>query len=140
MRQLTINHLAVVAAIVSTFVLGFLWYGPIFGDPWMQMVGLTPEDVAEGGSAGTWITNVISSAAGMYALAWLFTKLNVESITQGVMISAIIGLAFVLLPRMTNDLFANNPYGLAWVTGGFEVAKLVVGGIILSAWRKYTDG
>ncbi|MEM7375058.1 MAG: DUF1761 domain-containing protein [Bacteroidota bacterium] len=136
MKGLNINHLAVVAAIVSTFVLGFLWYGPLFGDSWMSMVGLTQADVEAGGSAGTWITNVISSAAGMYGLAWLFAKLNVSSIAQGVMIAAIIGIAFVLLPRMTNDLFASNPYGLSWITGGFEVVKLVIGGIILSAWRK----
>jgi len=39
MKELKINYLAVLVAVVLQFVLGFLWYGPLFGEPWMEMVG-----------------------------------------------------------------------------------------------------
>lgn len=44
MNELKINHLAVLVSVIWMFVLGFLWYGPLFGESWMSMVGLTMED------------------------------------------------------------------------------------------------
>ena len=79
MKELKVNYLAVLVAIVLQFVFGFLWYGPIFGDAWMGMVGLTEEAVmADPAGAGEWITNIVSAVVSMYVLAWLFTKLNVK--------------------------------------------------------------
>ena len=34
------NYLVLASAAVASFVFGFLWYGPIFGKVWAQLVGL----------------------------------------------------------------------------------------------------
>ena len=74
---LKINHLAVLVCLILSFVLGFLWYGPIFGDAWMGMVGLDLATIeANPPGAAIWITNVISSLVPLYVLAWLFVKLD----------------------------------------------------------------
>lgn len=49
MKTLRINHLAVLVCVIMLHVIGFLWYGPLFGEKWMAMVGLNAAD-AEGGS------------------------------------------------------------------------------------------
>lgn len=140
MKELKINHLAVLVSVVMLFVLGFLWYGPIFGDQWMGMVGLDLDKIeANPPGAGVWVTNVISAVVSMYALAWLFTRLNVQSAMDGAKYALIIGVAFVLLSTMTGNMFAQRPYGLAWITGGNTTVGLVIGGIILGAWRKYKE-
>ena len=36
-----VNWIAVIAAAVSAFVMGGLWYGPLFGKKWMALVGLS---------------------------------------------------------------------------------------------------
>jgi hypothetical protein len=47
-----INYLAVVAAAISTFVIGGLWYSPaLFHRAWMSANGLTDADLARGGAA-----------------------------------------------------------------------------------------
>ncbi len=80
MKTLKINHAAVWVCVVLSFVLGFLWYGPLFGDPWMEMVGLDQATIeANPPGAGIWITNLISSVLPLYVLAWLLVKLNVTS-------------------------------------------------------------
>ncbi len=38
-----INLWAVLAAAVSTMIVGSLWYGPLFGTTWMKLSGLTKE-------------------------------------------------------------------------------------------------
>ena len=138
MSKLKINHMAVWMSVVLLTILGFTWYGPLFGDTWMGMVGLDPAEVeANPPGAGIWITNLIATVVPMYALAWLFTKIPVESALQGLGIGLLIAFSFVFLSRMTSNMFAQNPYGLTWITGGFDMVALSIAGLVLGAWRKY---
>ena len=41
-----INWLSVLAAAVSSFLVGGLWYGPLFGKAWMNAFGFTEEELA----------------------------------------------------------------------------------------------
>lgn len=138
MKELKINHLAVWASVVLLTVLGFLWYGPLFGDPWMAMVGLDRASVeANPPGAGIWITNIIATVVPVYVLAWLFTKLNVESALRGAGLGLLISFSFIFLSTMTSDMFAQNPYALSWITGGFSMLAITLAGLVLGAWRKY---
>ena len=140
MKELKINHFAVLVAIVIQFVIGFLWYGPLFGDAWMEAVGLTEEAIlADPADVGDWITNIVSAVVSMYVLAWFFTKLNVTNWFRGALYGFIIGAAFVLLSVKTANMFAKFPYGLAWITGGFTTFGLMVGGAVLGAWTKFEE-
>lgn len=38
MKDVTINHAAVWVSVVLFFGMGFLWYGPLFGESWMTFV------------------------------------------------------------------------------------------------------
>ena len=48
-----INWIGIIAATVSAFVLGGIWYGPIMGKSWMVAVGKTEEELKEAGIAYT---------------------------------------------------------------------------------------
>jgi len=136
MKELKINHLAVWVAIVLLFVLGFIWYGPLFGDKWMGMVGVEADAKPE---IGTWITNIIASVLPVYLLAWLYTKLKVQTLLEGLCYGFLISFVFVFLTRMTNDMFAQNTYVLSWIVGGFSVVGMSLAGLILGAWPKYKE-
>ena len=43
-----VNWLAVVAAALSMFVIGGLWYGPLLAKPWQRAAGLSDEQVKSG--------------------------------------------------------------------------------------------
>jgi hypothetical protein len=138
MEQLKINQLAVWLNIVLLHILGFLWYGPLFGEPWMEMVGITMTDAETGsGAAGIWITNFIATVVPMYVLAWIFVKMNIDSALKGLGTGLLIAFSFVFLSDMTGDMFAQNPYGLSWITGGFTMVGFAIAGLILGAWKKY---
>ncbi len=140
MKTLAINHGAVWVSVVLLSVLGFLWYGPLFGDTWMSYVGLDPAEVeANPPGAGVWITNLIATVIPVYVVAWLFTKINVESALQGAVIGLILGFSFNLLSDMTSGMFSQKPYGLAWITGGFSMVAMGIAGGVLGAWRKYIE-
>ena len=106
----------------------------------MGMVGLDQATVeANPPGAGVWITNIISSVIPLYVLAWLFTKLDVRSGFQGACVGLLIAFSFDFLARMTSNMFAQAPYELAWITGGFDMVLLTISGFILGAWLKIVD-
>ena len=137
MNNLKINHLAVLVSVVWMFALGFLWYGPLFGEQWMEMVGLTMEDAeANPPGAGVWITNMVSSIAPIYLIAWLFVRMDVTSGVKGLILGFVFGFVFNLLPSMSNGMFSGDPYMLAWIQGGFQTVGWSVVGCILGVWTK----
>ena len=40
--ELKINIIAVLAAVVANFILGFIWYTPLFGKAWGKEMGYDP--------------------------------------------------------------------------------------------------
>lgn len=132
------NHPAIWVSIILQFVIGFIWYGPLFGKAWMEMVGLNLQMIeADPPGAGGWITNIVASVSGVYLLAWLFVKLKADTIFKGLLYSFLIGFVFVLMSNKTSGAFAHDPYGLAWITGGFTTVGLMAAGVVLGAWKKY---
>lgn len=88
----TVNLTAVVAAAVASLVVGWLWYGPLFGKAWVKLTGKTsmgnkdemPKSmviVFVGSLATAWILSaflqltgssaVLSSALSVALWAWL---------------------------------------------------------------------
>lgn len=51
MPQVAVNYLAVVVAAIIYLVVGFLWYGPLFGRRWMALMNITPSSMAGGAIA-----------------------------------------------------------------------------------------
>jgi hypothetical protein len=140
MKDLKMNVWAVLVAIILQFVLGFLWYGPLLGNPWMEMVGLDAAVVEDNPpGAGIWLSNIFSAALAMIVLAWLFVKLDVRTVISGIGIGFLIGFSFNLMPVMVSNFYADGPYWLPWITGGNTTIGLAVGGGILGGWKSYKN-
>lgn len=140
MKTQVLNPLAILVSMIVLFPLGFLWYGPLFSEPWMAHVGLDLATVeANPPGAAVWITNLISSAIQMTALAWILLKANANTALKGALIGLLIGFAFNHLPTMLSNMYANQPYGLSWITGGYNMTGLAIAGAILGAWKKYAE-
>jgi len=106
----------------------------------MVAVGLDIDTItADPAGAEEWITNIVSSGIAMLVLAFLFTKMSVDTWLKGAGYGLLIGFSFVLLSTMNSNMFAKFPYELAWITAGFTTAGLAVGGAVLRAWKKYKD-
>ncbi|HET9486253.1 MAG TPA: DUF1761 domain-containing protein [Chryseosolibacter sp.] len=137
MNNLKINHLAVFVCLVLMHGLGFLWFGPLFGEKWMALVDLDIAAMQEDSSEiGLWVTNFIAVLAPLYFLAWLFTKLDVRSGVRGAILAFLISFCFHHLPLMSGNMFAGEHYGLAWIVGGYNLLGLAICGFILGAWTK----
>ena len=130
-----INYLAVLAAAVSTFVIGGLWYSPVmFQRGWMSVNGFTEADLSKGGTArifGIAFVLALLMAANLAA----FLADPGTTVAWGTAAGALTGLGWVLPAMATVALFERRSARYIAINGGYFVLAFVVMGAILGAWR-----
>lgn len=136
------NWLAIVASVVASMVIGFLWYGALFSDQWMAGNGITREGekmfkngVEMPMSAMPMIVNAIAMIVYALVMDWLLRKMNVSTWQTGATAGAAIGLMMVL-GIWTGNLFANNPVSITIVDGSYSFLLFVLIGAIIGGWQK----
>jgi len=65
-----LNWLAIIVAVIASFFLGGLWYGPLFGKAWRKEMGV-PEGVKPSGAEMTKpiVLNIIGTFLTAFVLA-----------------------------------------------------------------------
>src|SRR5689334_12433460 len=116
-----INHLAVWLCIILMHAYGFLWYGPLFGEKWMAFVEIDQATMqTDSMNPMIWVLNSVAIVASVYALAWILARMDIRSGVMGAVIAFVVVFCFHHLPLMNANMFAGEPNGLAWITGGYS--------------------
>lgn len=141
MSPVPINFMAVIAATFVSMILGFLWYGPLFGKPWIAMMGFTPEkmEAAKAKSMGkTYALAVLGSFLMSYVLAhsviFASTYLDVSGASAGIMAGFWSWLGFVTPVTLSSVLWEGKPWKLWILNNGYYLVSLVLMGVVLSVW------
>jgi hypothetical protein len=134
MKDFKINHAAVWVIVVLGQVIPATWYG-IFADPWMEFNNLTMEDATSAGNA-PYVVSIVSSISFAYMLAWVFGRMGVSGMVDGIKTGLIMGFPIAILNTMTTNMFSIRPYGLAWIDGGVNLVIWLIAAVLLAVWRK----
>ncbi len=132
-----INIWELLAAALSTFVVGFLWYGKaLFGKTWQRLAGLSDEEVQGGNMALifglTFVLNFIIAA-----FLSIFTEIAMmlgSSAILGGLFASFLCIGFVATTFGINYLFARKPLKLYLIDVGFMIVCFFVMGLIIGAW------
>jgi len=136
MRKQSVNLWAVLVCVVVGQVLPALWY-MAFSETWMALNGFTMEKVQSENSPVPYLASIVSSAFMAYTVAWIFTKIPVRSLINGLLTGLIFGTVFVLFETIVKDMFSMRPLLLSFIDGGISVIVYAITGGILGFWRKY---
>lgn len=125
-----VKPLAVVVAALSGFMVGGLWYGPIFGKPWLAATGFTAEQLKRDGSPmRSYLTAFVANLIGAYALA---AVLGADVGTMdGAFAGLFVGLAWVATAFATSYAFENRGMPLLMINAGYQVVALMVTGAVI---------
>lgn len=130
------NWPEIVLAALSAFILGGLWYGPLFGKRWQSLNQLSDAQINNANM------KLIYGAAFLLNLFLaLFLSLFIEvammmgsGALTGAMFGAFLGMVFVAPTFGVNYLFARRPVRLYLIDVGYQVLQLALMGAILGAW------
>jgi uncharacterized protein DUF1761 len=130
-----LNWLAVLAAAVSTFVIGGLWYSPVlFGRAWMSVNNLSETDLAR------------SNMAKIFGLSFFFALIMAANLAAflaeprttaawGATAGFLAGFGWVALGIATIALFERRSWKYVLINCSYMTVSFVIMGLILGAWH-----
>ncbi len=94
--MLPINYVAVVAAAIVCFIIGFLFHGPVFGKLWMKLAKIVPTGNEKfKDMIPQMVKNMIMNLICAYVLA-VFITIAGKSITNGICIAILVWFGFIV--------------------------------------------
>ena len=132
-----INFFAVIAATLSTMLVGSIWYTPkVFGTYWMRVAKVTP---GEGKSAvGPILVTLVVSFISAWVLAGaIYLSFNFDggSFLVNALLTGLILWAGLTAARfITHDAFEGRPVGLTVLNCAHELVTILVMSLILGVW------
>jgi hypothetical protein len=130
-----INYFAVLAAALSTFVLGGLWYSPLlFGKAWMRANNFSDTDVLAFSKARMFGWSIVFSLVMALNLA-MFLAAPDTNASWGAAAGALAGLGWVAMAVAIIGLFENRSWGYIAINGGYMTVAFTIMGLIIGAWR-----
>ena len=144
MKGFNPNFLALLAAAASSLVIGFVWYGPLFGKAWMTASGMTEEKIKQGNMAlifGLSFVFACFLAITMWAQVMIgggngeiHGQAPYLTFKHGVLHGALMGI-FVILPVLgTIALYERKSIKYVLIAAGYWTVTLAIMGGIINAW------
>ena len=131
----SIKYVAVLAAAVSTFVLGGLWYSPLlFGKAWMRGNGFTDADLQTFSKARMFGWSFFFALVMALNLA-MFLAGPTTNVTWGMVAGGLAGFGWVAMAIAIIGVFENRSWTYILINGGYMTVAFVIMGAIIVAWR-----
>ena len=128
-----VNWLAVLAASLVGFVVGGIWYGPLFGKAWMKIVGLTEADAAKVSMAKIYSMCFVLQLVMATNLA-MFLGSEVDAL-MGTLYGFLTGFGWVALALAINAMFEQKPLKYMLINGAYWSIVFTLMGLIIGAWH-----
>src|SRR3989338_3050875 len=137
--QPPVNYLAVLVAALSSMVLGYLWYGPLFGKLWMKLSGLKMGSGAKDkmgmlygiATVGAFIEAYILSHVLVFASSYM----NTSGLSAGLSSGFWMWLGFVATVTLGNVLWYGHSWKLWGLENAYYLTSLLIMGSILALWQ-----
>lgn len=131
-----INVWAVLVAGLASFIIGWLWYGPLFGKLWMELHGFTPEKLREGGGLPMPFIMIVNYVATALAALSIAMFIGAEAtMSFGIFAGLMIAIFWIGTSRLNDVLYERQPFKLYLINLGYNVVIYVIMGAVLGAWH-----
>ncbi len=139
MEELGINMMAILVAVVANFVLGYLWYTPLFGKVWAREMGF---DTSGNPSAARLASGMTLMVIGNFFLAFVFAHNIVawsfvpgtSEMSKSASILNAVGftwLGFFLPMDLSRLAWENRSLKLFAINTGYHFTLLLVAAVII---------
>lgn len=138
--EFKINMMAVGIAVIANFILGFLWYTPIFGKAWAKEMGFSPDMQVP---KSEMIKGLLFMVIGNFLFAWVYAH-NMEAWTfvpdmdkmspaMTAFNSALFTwLGFYLPGQLGDTVWSKHSWKLFAINTSYSFASLLLASFILS--------
>ena len=115
-------------------ILGWLWYGPLFGKKWMAGMKIDPKKMkAAGKSAGkSYAGMIVSSLLTFFVLSKLLSSFAVATLHSTLLFAFWVWLGFVVPIQFGSVLWEGKPSSVFFINVAYNFFNLLVGASLLT--------
>jgi len=136
MHHIDINYLAVLVSGAVAFLIGGVWYGPLFGKSWMSAVGKTEEELKQNfNPVKTFGLAFIGHVAVSLGLAYLMDLTSAQTFSDAFRIAFVAWLCFSAATMFINFLFEGYKLKLLFINIGYQLVFFIMATFVLSLWH-----
>jgi hypothetical protein len=128
-----INWLAVVVGVVVSYVVGFLWYGPLFGNTWLRIIGKKREDIEA--SPSMYAVTAVASLVTMVVLAMVIAAFGAETFVDGLVAGAVVFIGLGATATFVFTTFSGPPLGAWFLLAAYQLLVHGVMGGVFATWK-----
>jgi hypothetical protein len=127
-----VNWIAVIVAIILVQVLGFLWYGPLFGSTWHALdPGAPSGNAMDAKMAG----GIAASAVMVIGIAWLFARLGVAGLMDGLRTALVLWIVFPAMGMAMMYCYEGRSLNLVAFNAAYDLVCFLLIGAALTLLR-----
>jgi len=126
-----VDYVAVIAAAVVSFVIGFLWYGPLFGKTWMKLMNFSKDANMKKGMAGKMVAHFIANIILTFVLAHVLAWTQAATIASAAGAAFLVWLGFFATTALGQVLWEGKSTKLYVLNVVYSLITLVVASAIL---------
>jgi hypothetical protein len=131
------NYLAVIVCAVVYWLLGGLWFGLVFGRPWLAYEHITEEQVrAAGPVVAPYVISFLLNLLIAYVLSQLCLWRNATTAARGAALGILLWIGFVGPITYTTYMYEMRPWQLFAINQFYPLVGLALIGAILGGWTK----
>ncbi len=140
--EIKINMLAILVAVVVNFIIGFIWFTPLFGKIWGKEMGHDPtvkpdKMVMVKGMVFMIIGNFLFAWVLAHNIAaWMFVPgmKDMNPLSNGLMAGIFTWVGFYFPGHLGSTVWENKSWKLFFINSGYSLLSLIVVSLILTHW------
>ena len=133
-----VNFWTVLCVTIVSFILGFLWYGPLFGKHWVKLSRMPASEIAKAkkkGMAKPALLNFIGTFVMVYVFASFISLLDIVNAIQGAVLGFWIWLAFFVCTTLLGGvLWEGKSWNLYVFNALYWLVNLKLIGFLIVVW------
>lgn len=138
---MAVNIWAILVCGILSMVVGFIWYGPLFGKRWLEIIGATADDLEAR-------KEMQKNAGPLYGIQFVLTLFQVFVLARliqantgetGLVTALWIWAGFVVPVLAASSMWNNDDRKISlsrfFIQGGYQLVMFVIFGLVLSLWK-----
>ena len=140
-----LNALAIAAAVLSSIAIGFVWYGPLFGNAWMAEMGVPPDFGPEPSVLKRSMLLMLAGATlTTLALALILELGRASGWTAGTslapafyagLVALFVWIGFCVPMLLGSVAWEGRSWRWFGINAGYHAAALLASAMMLTYWR-----
>ena len=130
------NYAAVFLAALAYWLLGAVWYGVLFSNPWMALEHISVEQAKSMNPVLPYVITFALNLLIAYSLAQICIWRNADTIGRGASVGVLLWIGFVGPITFTTYMFEMRPKELFALNEFYPLAGMIFMGAIIGSWTK----